>query len=196
MRATCLNSIYELAKKDRRIVFIGSDIGYGLIDNYRAELPNQFFMEGISEQNLMGVAAGLAHEGKIVYLGMIACFFSRAYEQIKLDMALHNLPVRLVGFGAGLTYGHEGPTHLALDDIALFRILGIKILAPTDKQEVAALMPGTVDYPGPLYIRLGDMTQAVLGLPLFPDYYGSRDEILAHYGLTAEAIAQKVKELL
>ena len=88
MRPTCLASIYELAKKDPHVTFIGSDIGYGLIDEYRKELPDQFFIDGISEQNLVGIAAGMAYSGKIVYLAMIAAFLSRAYEQIKLDVAL------------------------------------------------------------------------------------------------------------
>jgi transketolase len=155
MRPVCLDAIYQLAKRDKRIVFIGSDIGYNLIDDYRRELPGQFYLEGISEQNLVSVAAGMAHEGKIVYLASIACFFSRAYEQIKLDVALHNLPVRLVGFGGGVMYSHEGPTHVATDDIALMRAAGVTVIAPADKVEMAALMPQTVDYPGPLYIRLG-----------------------------------------
>ena len=189
MRPTCLNAIYELAKHDERVCFIGSDIGHGLIDDYCRELPDQFYLEGISEQNLVGVAAGMAHEGRIVYLGMMACFFARAYEQIKLDVALHQLPVRLVGLGAGLTYSWEGPTHVCLDDIALMRLLGIKVLAPANKQAVLELMPGTVDYPGPLYLRLGDGMHAGAGLPLFPDYYGTREDVLAHYGLTVESEA-------
>lgn len=196
MRPVCLDAIYQLAKQDPRVVFIGSDIGYNLIDAYRRELPDQFFIDGISEQNLVGVAAGMAHAGKIVYLASIACFFSRAYEQIKLDVALPGLPVRFVGFGAGLTYGREGPTHMALDDIGLFNLMGINILAPADKAEMAVLIRETVDYPGPLYIRLGDLTQAILGLPLFPDYSGTRAEILAHYGIAPETMEAKVKELL
>ena len=156
MRNVCLEQIFELAKRDKRVVFIGSDIGVGLIDKYRAELPEQFFMEGISEQNLVGVAAGMAREGRIVYLAAIACFFKRALEQIELDVCLHNLPVRLIAFGAGLAHSCEGPTHLSLNDIALMRALpNMGIIAPADRNEAARVIQATADYPGPLYIRLG-----------------------------------------
>ncbi len=94
MRPTCLASIFELAKRDKRICFIGSDIGYNLIDDYRRELPEQFYLEGIAEQNLVGVAAGMALEGKIVYVAAIACFFSRAsrfVSQTAIDASLHSI---------------------------------------------------------------------------------------------------------
>ena len=156
MRKTCLDMVYELAKKDERIFFIGSDLGVGTLDQFKAEMPERFFMEGVSEANIIGMAAGLAMEGKIVYVNTIATFITRrCFEQIALDLCLHNVNVRLIGNGGGLVYAPLGPTHEAIEDIAIFRALPrMTILAPADANEMRRLMPLTVDYPGPIYIRL------------------------------------------
>ncbi len=156
MRRTCLNAIYQLARKDSRIVFIGSDLGAGVLQEMREEIPDRFFMEGVSEANIIGLAAGLAMEGMIPYVNTIATFLTRrCYEQVALDLCLHNLPVRLIGNGGGVVYAPLGPTHLATEDLALFRPLpNMTIVAPVDKEEMARFMPLSVDHPGPLYIRL------------------------------------------
>lgn len=156
MRQTCLNMVYELAKKDPRIFFIGSDLGIGTLDNFKKEMPGRFFMEGVSEQNIIGMAAGLALERKIVYFNTIATFITRrCFEQVVLDLCLHNLNVRLIGSGGGLVYAPLGPTHLAIEDIAIFRAIPrMTIVAPADADEMRRFMPMTVDYPGPIYIRL------------------------------------------
>jgi transketolase len=157
MRKKSLDMVYELAQNDERIMFIGSDLGVGTLDPFRKELPGRFFMEGVSEQNIVGMAAGLALEGKIVYVNTIATFLSRrCYEQIVLDLGLHNVNVRLIANGGGVVYAPLGPTHLAIDDIAIMRAVpNMTIVAPCDADEMARLMPQTVDYPGPIYIRLG-----------------------------------------
>jgi transketolase len=157
MRKTCLDSVYELAKQDERIVFIGSDIGAGTLDAFKAEMPDRFFMEGISEAHVVGMAAGMALEGKIVYINTIATFLTRrCYEQVVLDCCLHKTKVRLIGSGGGLVYAPLGPTHLATEDIAIMRPLpGMTILAAADAEEMKRMMPHTVDLPGPVYIRLG-----------------------------------------
>lgn len=156
MRQTCLSMVHELAKKDDRIFFIGSDLGIGTLDNFKKEMPDRFFMEGVSEQNIIGMAAGLALEGKIVYFNTIATFITRrCFEQVVLDLCLHNLNVRLIGNGGGLVYAPLGPTHLAIEDIAIFRAIPrMTIVAPADAEEMRRFMPMTVDYPGPIYIRL------------------------------------------
>jgi transketolase len=102
------------------------------------------------------MAAGLAIEGKIPYVNTIATFLTRrCFEQLVLDLGLHNVKVRLIGSGGGLVYAPLGPTHLAVDDIALLRTIpNMAIVAPADADEMRRLMPLTVDYPGPLYIRL------------------------------------------
>jgi transketolase len=156
MRKTCLDMVYELAKTDSRIFFIGSDLGVGTLQQFKREMPERFFMEGVSEANMIGMAAGLALEGKIVYANTIATFLTRrSFEQVALDLCLHNAPVRLIGNGGGLVYAPLGPTHLAFEDVAIFRALPrMTILAPADANEMRRMMPLTVDHPGPIYIRV------------------------------------------
>lgn len=156
MRKTCLEQVYQLALQDDRIFFIGSDLGEGTLTAFKDNLPRRFFMEGVSEALVVGMASGLALEGKIVYVNTIGTFITRrCFEQIVLDVCLHNLPVRLIGNGGGLVYAPLGPTHLATDDIGILRTIpNMTIVAPADADEMKRLMPLTVDYPGPLYIRL------------------------------------------
>ena len=156
MRKTCLDMVYELAKKDERIFFIGSDLGIGTLKQFKQEMPERFFMEGVSEANIIGIAAGLALEGKIPYVNTIGTFLTRrCFEQIVVDLCLHHVNVRLIGNGGGLVYAPLGPTHLAIEDLAILRALpGMTIVAPADAAEMRRLMPATVDYPGPIYIRL------------------------------------------
>lgn len=156
MRKTCLNLVYELAKTDDRIVFIGSDLGFGVLDDFRREIPERFFMEGICEANVVGMASGLALNGKIPFVNTIASFITRrSFEQVVLDLCLHNAPVRLIGNGGGLVYAPLGSTHLAIEDVAICRAIpNMTIVSPADAQEMKRLMPHTVDYPGPIYIRL------------------------------------------
>jgi len=156
MRDTCLDMVYQLAKNDERIFFIGSDIGFGVLRQFKDEMPDRFFMEGISEANIIGMATGLALEGKIPYVHTIAAFLTRrCFEQIALDACLHNANVRLIGSGGGLLYAPLGPTHLAVEDIAILRTLpNMTILAPVGPDEMRRLMPLTVNHKGPIYIRL------------------------------------------
>ncbi len=156
MRKTCLDMVYQLAKLDDRIVFIGSDLGVGTLSQFRDEMPDRFLMEGISEANIVGVAAGLAMEGKIPYVHTIATFLTRrCFEQIVLDLGLHNANVRLLGAGGGLVYASLGPTHQAIDDLAILRTVpNMTIIAPADADEMRRVMPLTVDHQGPVYVRM------------------------------------------
>src|SRR6516165_9227000 len=102
MRATCLKQVHVLAKRDDRVVFIGSDLSPGLLADMKREMPQHWFMEGITEQNVVGMAAGFAMEGFIPYVNTIGTFITRrCYEQVAVDLCLHNLPVRLIGNGGG-----------------------------------------------------------------------------------------------
>jgi transketolase len=170
MRKTCLDMVYELAQHDSRIVFIGSDLGVGTLTQFKNEMPDRFFMEGISEAHVIGMATGLALEGKIVYVNTIATFLTRrCFEQIVLDLCLHNVNVRLIGNGGGLVYAPLGPTHLAIEDIAIFRALPhMTIVAPADAEEMRRLMPQTVDWPGPLYLRLAKGGDPIVTDPRLP----------------------------
>lgn len=156
MRRTAVNAVYKLAKQDERVVFIGSDLGPGVLDDLKHEIPDRFFMEGVSEQYIVGMAAGMAMEGMIPYVSTISSFLTRrCYEQVVLDLCLHNVPVRLISTGAGAVYAPLGPTHLAIEDIAILRVLpNMAIVAPCDAPETARLMDASLSWPGPLYIRL------------------------------------------
>jgi transketolase len=156
MRQTCLNMVYELAKRDERAVFIGSDLSPGLLANMQKEMPERWYMEGITEANVIGMAAGMAMGGHVPYVNTIATFITRrCYEQVAVDLCLHNLPVRLIGNGGGLVYAPLGPTHLAIEDIAIMRALpNMTVTAVCDAKEMVRLMNCTLDWPGPIYIRL------------------------------------------
>jgi len=157
MRKTSLEWIYKLAKVDERVLFIGSDLGAGVLEDMRQDMPDRWFMEGISEQHIIGMAAGLALEGFIPYVNTIATFLTRrCFEQIVIDLSLHRLPVRLIGNGGGVVYAPLGPTHQAIEDIAIMRVIpNMTVVAPCDADEMSRLMNRTLDWPGPIYIRLG-----------------------------------------
>src|SRR4051812_18754458 len=156
MRKTCVDMVYELAKKDKRVVFIGSDLSPGLLKEMKAEFPDRFYMEGVAEQNLIGMAAGLALDGFIPYVNTIATFITRrCYEQVAIDLCLHDLPVRLIGNGGGYVYAPLGPTHEAIEDIAIMRALpNMTVTAVCDADEMTRLMNASLDWPHPIYIRL------------------------------------------
>jgi len=204
MRETCLNEVYELAKRDARIVFMGSDLGVGTLRKFKEEMPDRFYMEGISEAHLVGMAAGLALEGNIVYANTISTFITRrCFEQVAVDVCLHNLNVRLIGNGGGLVYAPLGPTHLAIEDISIFRALpNMTIVSVADAEEMKRLMPQTVDHKGPIYIRLAKgydpiVSDATLpfrigkGIPMRP----GRDVLLVTTGITLKLAQDAAKKL-
>ena len=164
MRKTSLNCIYELSIKDKRVLFIGSDLGPGVLDEMKQRFPDRFFMEGVSEQHIIGMAAGLAMEGFIPYVNTIATFLTRrCFEQVALDLCLHDLPVRLIANGGGVVYAPLGPTHLAIEDFAIFRSLpNMTIVAPCDADEMKRLMSKSLEWPHPMYIRLGKGGDAIV----------------------------------
>jgi transketolase len=156
MRQTCLNMVYDLAKRDKGVLFIGSDLSPGLLGDMKKEMPERWYMEGITEANVIGMAAGFAMEGYLPYVNTIATFITRrCYEQVAVDLCLHKLPVRLIGNGGGLVYAPLGPTHLAIEDIAIMRALpNMTVTAVCDAKEMVRLMNCTLEWPNPIYIRL------------------------------------------
>jgi transketolase len=156
MRQTCLNMVYDLAKRDERVLFIGSDLSPGLLADMKKEMPERWYMEGITEANVIGMAAGFAMEGYVPFVNTIATFITRrCYEQVAVDLCLHDLPVRLIANGGGLVYAPLGPTHLAIEDIAIMRALpNMTVTAVCDAKEMVRLMNATVGWPHPIYIRL------------------------------------------
>ena len=156
MRQTCLNTVLEIAKKNKKVVFIGSDLGPGVLDDFKKKFPNRFFMEGVAEQSIIGLAAGLALENLRPYVNTIATFITRrCFEQVVVDLCLHNLPVTLIGNGGGLVYAPLGPTHQAIEDISIMRSLpNLTIIAPCDAHEMKYLMKESIKLKGPLYVRI------------------------------------------
>ena len=204
MRQTCLDQIYELAKTDPRIVFIGSDLGVGTLRKFKEEMPERFFMEGVSEAHIVGMAAGMALEGAIVYVNTISTFITRrCFEQVAVDLCLHNLNVRLIGNGGGLVYAPLGPTHLAIEDISIFRALpNMTVVAVADAEEMKRLMPQTVDHRGPIYIRLAKGGDPVVSSDKVPFRIGKalsmrdgRDALLVTTGVTLK-VALDAAEIL
>ncbi|MBT7610579.1 MAG: transketolase [Bacteriovoracaceae bacterium] len=193
MRKTGLNTIYSMAKEDKNILFIGSDLGKDTLPEFKSELPNQFFMEGISEANIVSMSSGLAQEGFKVYINTIATFFTRrAFEQIALDVYSENLDIVIYGNGGGLVYGPLGHSHTAVDDFALFYPLSdMTILAPSDAHEMESLMKQTKNFPGPVYIRLGKGGDKVvtkdfkplIGKALFFDHGGKGKKLICTTGI-------------
>jgi len=204
MRKKCLDGVYELAKKDPRVVFIGSDLGPGTLDRFKKDFPERFFMEGVSEANVVGMAAGLALEGKIVYVNTIATFLTRrCFEQVVLDLGLHNANVRLIGNGGGVVYAPLGPTHLAIDDLAIMRAIpNMTIVAPCDANEMGRLMPQTVEHRGPMYIRLGKGGDPIVSTDAVPFQIGRAipvvrggDVLLVSTGITLKIALDAAAEL-
>ena len=156
MRRTCFETVLKLQKKNKKIVFVGSDLGPGFMKHDKDKVSERFFMEGVSEQSVIGLSAGLALEGFTPFVNTIATFLTRrCFEQIAVDLCLHDLPVKLIGNGGGLVYAPLGPTHQAIEDISILRTLpNMTILAPCDANEMRNLIPATLKWPHPVYIRL------------------------------------------
>jgi transketolase len=167
MRSACVNMVYELAKRDDRVVFIGSDLSPGLLEGMKRDYPDRWYMEGVSEANVVGMAAGMALEGYMPYVNTIATFITRrCYEQVAVDLCLHDLPVRLIGNGAGFVYAPLGPTHEAIEDIAIMRALpNMTVVAPADAEEMKRFMAVTPEWPHPIYIRLAKGGDEVVTTP-------------------------------
>lgn len=151
-------TLLELARQDARICVVTSDSrGSAKLVPFGEALPNQIIEVGIAEQNLVGVSAGLAAAGKIVFAISPACFLTaRALEQIKNDVAYSDQPVKVIGISAGLSYGALGSTHHSLHDYAALRAINnIDILAPADNFETAEAVRALIEHPRPAYMRLG-----------------------------------------
>lgn len=157
MRNMFAQTMCELAAQDQRIVLIASDIGNNLFNDYKAQFPDRFYNCGIAEALLTGLAAGMAMSGLKPVTYTIAAFNpGRCIEQIRIDVCLQNLPVVVVGVGAGLSYTALGPTHHALDDIAAMRALpNMRVVCPADRAETRLGLIAAMNENAPVYVRLG-----------------------------------------
>ncbi len=161
MRTAAITAIYEAAKKDPRIYFLSGDFGKAYLDMFVETIPAQCINMGMAEQNMIGVAAGLALSGMKVFVYSIVPFVTlRCLEQIKLDVTYHNLDVTIIGVGAGLVYGTCGPTHYAIEELGALRSLpNMKIVVPATPYEARLLTEEIIRVGGPAYLRLNKVKE-------------------------------------
>lgn len=157
MRTAFINELLELAKQDPRIVFMTGDLGFSVVEKFMQELPKQFVNAGVAEQNMTGMAAGMALSGKIVFTYSIANFPTlRCLEHIRNDVCYHKANVKIVSVGGGFAYGSMGATHHATEDLGVMRMLpGMTVIAPGDPMEARCATRAVVEQVGPCYLRLG-----------------------------------------
>jgi len=164
MRKTFIKTLVSLAAKNERVILITPDIGYSVLEEFQNAYPSRFFNVGIAEQNAISIAAGMALEGMIPYVYTINPFVCmRPFEQIRVDVAYMKTNVRIVGVGAGFSYGAAGATHHSIEDIAIMRALpGMTVICPGDPWEVEQAMNASLDYIGPIFLRLGKQGEPII----------------------------------
>jgi transketolase len=157
VRRAFIGTLVDLAALDERIVLLTGDLGFTVVEPFAETYPKRFINVGVAEQNMIGVATGLAEAGFIPFAYSIATFaVLRPYEFIRNGPVAHGLPVRVVGVGGGFEYGTAGFTHHGLEDLAVTRVLpGLTVLSPADYAQAASALRAVWDLPGPVYFRLG-----------------------------------------
>jgi len=154
-RDTFISELFELAKTDKDIILMSVDMGAPSLDIWRETLPNQFIAAGISEQNAINVAAGLANSGKKVYVYFMAAWVARCFEQIRYSCAMAKNPITVLGNGVALGYAPAGPAHEPNEDIGYMRTInGIEIWSPANTSATKSLVQLTIEKPALRYIRL------------------------------------------
>lgn len=166
MRNDFIDELVALAERDERIMLLTGDLGFMVLEEFKERFPDRFVNCGVGEQNMLGVATGLAEAGFVPFAYSIATFSAlRPYEFIRNGPALHNLPVRIVGVGGGFDYGHNGITHFALEDYAVMRAQPrMTTIAPADAAQARAALRAIADEPGPIYFRVSKRGDALPGL--------------------------------
>jgi len=156
MRTSFINTLIDIARIDERIFLLVGDVGYSLVEPFSQKFPDRFINVGIAEQNMTGIATGLALSGKIVFIYSIANFPTlRCVEQIRNDVCYHNANVKIVSSGGGIAYGALGTTHHVTEDMGIMRTLpNMTVIAPGDPVEAALAVQAAAKLPGPHYLRL------------------------------------------
>lgn len=164
MRTSFINQLLEEARKNDKVFLLVGDLGYHVIEPFAQEFPDRFMNVGIAEQNMAGVAAGLAMTGYNVYIYSIGNFPTlRCLEQIRNDIAYHKANVKVVSVGAGYAYGSLGATHQATEEIGAIRVIPNMVVAtPGDPVEARAIAKLSASYDGPMYIRLGKAGEKIV----------------------------------
>jgi len=203
MRAAFADELLRQARADDRVVLLTGDLGFGVLEPFATELPDRFFNAGVAEQNMVGMATGLAEAGFLPFAYSIATFASmRGYEFLRNGGALHELPVRVVGMGGGLDYGHNGVTHYALEDVGIMRVQpSVTVIAPADADQARVALGASMELPNPVYFRLSKEGSAVPGLdgrfglgeaPMIGD---GEDVALIALGTMASSAVQAAEQL-
>jgi transketolase len=157
MRGAFIRTLVEIAREDPKVVLLTGDLGFTVVEPFAEEFPDRFYNVGVAEQNMVGLATGLAEAGYIPFVYSIVTFASlRTYEFVRNGPIAHQLPVRIVGIGGGFDYGTAGLTHYGLEDLGVMRIQpGITVVVPADQDQAAAALRSTYNLPGPVYYRIG-----------------------------------------
>lgn len=157
MRDAFVRALTEIARSDRNVMLLTADLGFGVLTHFAREFPNQYLNVGVAEQNMTGIATGIALEGRIVFTYSIGNFPTlRCLEQVRNDVCYHNANVKIVSIGGGFCYGPLGISHHATEDLAIMRALpNIKVVAPGDLTETGLATRAAYNTVGPCYLRLG-----------------------------------------
>ncbi len=163
MRAALADTLLEIAEEDERVVLLTGDLGFTVWEPFAERFPDRFYNVGVAEQNMVGLATGLAEAGRIPFVYSIATFATlRPYEFIRNGPVAHDLPVRIVGVGGGFDYGPNGLSHYALEDVALMRAQpGMTVIAPADPAQTRTALRATYALPGPVYYRVGKQSRSL-----------------------------------
>lgn len=199
MRDQFISELTEIAGADKRVVLITGDLGFGVLDGYRESLPSQFINAGVAEQAMAGIAAGMALEGHKVFIYSIANFtFMRCLEQLRNDVAYHEVDVNVVSVGGGFSYGQLGMTHHATEDLAIMRSMPTSVVAsPCTNGDVREVAKHIYDSTGLTYLRLDKTVpttdqlrkaEAQRGVEPRTLRHGTDATIIATGGISREAI--------
>lgn len=157
MRNAFVGGLVELAERDPRVLLLTGDLGYTVLEPFQERFPDRFLNVGVAEQNMVGLATGLAEAGFVPFVYSIVPFaVLRPYEFIRNGPIMHGLPVRIVGVGGGVDYGHDGVSHYGLEDVGVLRLQpGMAVIVPADGDQARAALMATQNLPGPAYFRVG-----------------------------------------
>ena len=172
MRIAFIKKLTELVEKKDNIYLLTADTGFKVFDQFKMRFSKRYLNVGISEASMVGIASGLALNGKIVFIYAIVPFVTmRCFEQVRDDLCYQKLPVVLVGVGQGLTYGAAGATHHSIEDIAIMNCLpNMTVICPGDPFEVSKAVENSIKLQGPCYIRLGKTGEKSLHRKPFPEF--------------------------
>lgn len=164
MRTAFIEALCEAAQLDDRIWLLTADLGYSVLETFAQRFPRRYLNVGVAEQNMAGIAAGLAHSGKLPVIYSIANFPTfRCLEQLRNDICHHQANVKIVAVGGGYAYGPQGYSHHGIEDLAILRALpGMTIVAPADPVETRLATRAICAHAGPCYLRLGKAREPVL----------------------------------